>query len=131
MVEKITVKRIDFLDFVYGNKESSSIITLTKELKTKYPSLKEYDELFMSAKLMNWWDADRYASDHFAQLPSREELKDIHKLIDAPTYYEFRCWWTREVYEKHSRFAYCFYPEEHACSSAEKYYSHAVFCLRR
>lgn len=130
MVEETTVKRIQFSDFLHNSKPSNAL-RLTEDMKAKCPSLKEYNELFMSRELMNWWDADRYAYDNFAQLPSRAELKDIQKLFDTAILYEFRCWWTREVYEKHSRFAYCFYPENYACSSAEKAYGHTVFCLRR
>lgn len=126
----ISIRRLELGRDVYLDK--STTVRITDEMKTVFPSLKRYTELIVNGKLMTWWDADRYAYEHAAELPGSEELKDIYHLVDMK-YHKFRCGWTREVREEHSRFAGTVYMDDGQCwcSWAEKYYENTVFCVRR
>lgn len=74
------------------------IIEITPEMKQKYPSLKDYNEIIFNGKKINWYDAMEFAEKNNAVLPSRKELKDIWNIVDSPDnyrkYYEFA--WARE-----------------------------------
>jgi hypothetical protein len=106
------------------------IIKITDEMKEKFPSLENYDEIFLTGEFMTWWEADMFAYDsNMWFLPSRNELKNIWKVINTK---EFQWAWTGEVYIENGMCSYRAWQEASNGdeATAPKEESCCVICLR-
>ena len=93
-----TVYKYDLLNSV--NIEEFQIIPITFEIKAKYSSLKNYKEIIISGKKMNWDVSMNYAKKNKAVLPNKEEGEDIAKyyIEERGSQRNYFLFWTRKEY---------------------------------
>lgn len=117
--------------------DKEQVIEITPEMKQKYPSLEKYSEIIITGQKMDWWDADRYASNHNALLPDRKEMFDVWSIInDTGEITEGA--WTREIYLEdddsyilnEAWFVSSNVKRKGTGVDASKSYKFYVFCLR-
>jgi hypothetical protein len=106
------------------NKEQ--VINITDEMKRKYFSLKDFNEILILGKRKDWWSATRYAYNNNAYLPNRDELKDIWKIIDLDDL-KYHWAWTREVVNMGSAYSVSSYGLIDRSDNGSVY---NVFCVR-